>query len=56
MRTLRETVNDRFARLAVLLESTAGVLQVNRLGRGDGQRAFATMSEPAAMKFAKGET
>lgn len=56
MRTLRETVTARFARLCVLLESSAGVLQVNRLGRGEGQRAFATMSESAAMKFAKGET
>lgn len=56
MRVLRETLTARFARLAVLIESAAGVLQVNRLGRGEGQRAFATMSEAAAMKFAKGET
>jgi sulfite reductase (NADPH) flavoprotein alpha-component len=56
MRHLRETLTMRFARLAVLIESAAGVLQVNRLGRGEGQRHFATMSESAAMKFAKGET
>jgi hypothetical protein len=56
MRTFRETVTEGFARLAVLLESTAGVLQVNRLGRGEGQGAFATMSEAAAVKFARGET
>ncbi len=55
MRTLRETVAAGFARYAVLLESSAGVLQVNRLGRGEGQRVFATMSESAAMTFAKGE-
>jgi sulfite reductase (NADPH) flavoprotein alpha-component len=56
MRTLRETVTQRYARLAVLLASIPGVLQVNRLGRGEGERWFATMSETAAMKFAKGET
>lgn len=55
MRTLRETVTERFARLAILIESDAGVLQVNRLGRGDGQRGFATMSESAAMEFARGD-
>jgi sulfite reductase (NADPH) flavoprotein alpha-component len=56
MRTLRETLTDRFARLAVLVESRAGVLQVNRLGRDQNARHFATMSEVAAIKFAKGET
>jgi sulfite reductase alpha subunit-like flavoprotein len=56
MRTLRETIAAGFARHAVLLESSAGVLQVNRLGRGEGQRVFATMSESAAVTFAKGES
>lgn len=56
MRTLRETLTQRFARLAVLVESSAGVLQVNRLGRDQNARHFATMSEVAAIKFAKGET
>lgn len=56
MRALRETVTNRFARLAVLIESAAGVLQVTRLGRGEGQRVFATRSETDAMRFARGET
>lgn len=56
MRTLRETLTQRFARLAVLVESTAGVLQVNRLGRDQNATHFGTMSEVAAIKFAKGET
>jgi sulfite reductase (NADPH) flavoprotein alpha-component len=55
MRSLRARIGERFARVAVLLESAAGVLQVNRLGRDEGQRTFATMSENAALKFAIGQ-
>jgi hypothetical protein len=55
MARLRGVVTGKFARTAVLLESAAGVLQVNRLGREDGQpHQFATLSETAAMKFASG--
>ena len=45
---------DRFARVAVLIESAVGVLQVNRLSRAEGAKHFATQSEATAIKFAKG--
>lgn len=56
MRRLRAEVTQRFARLAVLLESAVGVLQVNRLDRDEGQKTFATRSEAAAIGFAAGRT
>jgi len=45
---------DRFARVAVLIESAIGVLQVNRLSRAEGAKHFATQSEASAIKFAMG--
>ncbi|WP_141734057.1 cytochrome b5 domain-containing protein [Oligoflexus tunisiensis] len=54
MLKLRLAVATNFARVAVLLESATGVLQVNRIGRNDGAETFATMNEFAAVKFAKG--
>lgn len=55
MRKLRETMHERFARLAVLLQSNVGVLQVSRIARGDGDTSFVTMSEGAAIRFARNE-
>lgn len=54
MLRLRLALSTNFARLAILLESATGILQVNRIGRNDGAEAFATMNEYAAVKFAKG--
>lgn len=54
MLRLRLVLSTGFARLAVLLESATGILQVNRIGRNDGAETFATMNEYAAVKFAKG--
>lgn len=54
MHALRDAVETRFARTALLLATHAGVLQVQRLGREDGARAFATMSEAAALAHATG--
>lgn len=45
---------QRFSRLAVLLDSEVGVLQVNRLGRDEQHRTFATQCESAAIQFAMG--
>jgi sulfite reductase (NADPH) flavoprotein alpha-component len=56
MGRLRLESSRRFARLAVLLESEEGVLQVNRLRRADERdKSFATKSETAAIKFAMGK-
>lgn len=54
MRRFRAEVSRRFARVAVLLDSDRGVLQVNRLSRAEGAAHFATRNEAAAMKFAMG--
>lgn len=54
MRRLRDTTTERFARLAVLLESTVGMLQVTRLHIDTEQRTIATMSETHALQFARG--
>lgn len=55
MRKLRKTLERRFARLSVLVESTVGMLQVSRLERSDGAEYLVTTSEIAASKFARGE-
>jgi hypothetical protein len=55
MRGLRDAVEVRFARTAVLLESAVGLLQVSRLTREDGAETFATQSEAAALRFARGQ-
>ncbi len=55
MRGLRDAVEVRFARTAVLLETAVGLLQVTRLTREDGATTFATQSEAAAIRFARGQ-
>lgn len=55
MSRLRNRVGDVFARVAVLLDTTVGVLQVDRLGRAEGGKTFATQSESAATRFARGQ-
>lgn len=54
MSDLRKAIYKAFPRVAVLLESVVGVLQVNRLARVEGVTTLATLSEAAAIKFAKG--
>jgi len=54
-RSLREGVNKAFARVALLLESAVGVLQVTRIGRDDAHSSFATRDEIDAIRFAMGE-
>ena len=54
MMNLRINIYTNFARVAVLLMSKTGVLQVNRIGRNEGVENFATVSESAAVRFAKG--
>lgn len=56
MSRLRNRVTEVFARVAVLLDSAVGVLQVDRLGRAEGGKTFATQSESAATRFARGQT
>jgi sulfite reductase alpha subunit-like flavoprotein len=56
MSRLRNRVTEVFARVAVLLDSAVGVLQVDRLGRAEGGKTFATQSESAANRFARGQT
>jgi sulfite reductase alpha subunit-like flavoprotein len=55
MQQLRQELQSRFRRLAVLIESAMGVLQVDRLTRIEGTQVFGTQSESAALKFARGE-
>jgi hypothetical protein len=55
MQQLRQELQSRFRRLAVLIESAMGVLQVDRLTRIEGTQVFGTQSESAAFKFARGE-
>jgi sulfite reductase (NADPH) flavoprotein alpha-component len=55
MLQLRQELQLRFRRLAVLIESAMGVLQVDRLTRIEGTKVFGTQSESAAFKFARGE-
>ena len=54
MRKLRGSVNH-FKRVALLVNSATGMLQVNRLSRDEGARTtWATQSEDAALRFAAG--
>ena len=55
MSRLRTRINEIFARTVVLLDSAVGVLQVDRLGRAEGGKTFATQSESAANRFARGQ-
>ncbi|AKF09356.1 cytochrome b5 domain-containing protein [Sandaracinus amylolyticus] len=54
MRRLRERIGESFARVALVLSSAAGVLQVNRIARDEGASTFATLDESAAVRFARG--
>lgn len=56
MGKLRGGIFERFERVAVLLSSAVGVLQVNRLARDEGVNTFATLSESAAIRFARPPT
>ncbi|WP_437876443.1 hypothetical protein [Sorangium sp. So ce513] len=55
MRGMRAQITSSFARTAVLVETQAGLLQVNRLTRQDGATSFATTIEAEALHFARGE-
>ena len=55
MRGLRDAVEARFARTAVLLGTAVGLLQVTRLAREDGATSLATQSETEALRFARGQ-
>jgi len=55
MRGLRDAVEQRFARTAVLLGTAVGLLQVTRLTREDGATSLATQSEAEALRFARGQ-
>ena len=55
MRGLRDAVELRFARTAVLLGTAVGLLQVTRLTREDGATSLATQSEAEALRFARGQ-
>jgi hypothetical protein len=54
MARLRRELTRRFKRLAVLLESRIGELQVSRIERDERRNAIATRSESTAFKFAEG--
>lgn len=54
MARLRLELTSHFRRTAVLLESSIGELQVNRIERDERRDAIATRSESAAFKFAQG--
>ena len=54
MHRLRLECSNLFSRVAVLLESSMGVLQVNRLARNENAETLATTSESSAIYFAKG--
>jgi hypothetical protein len=54
MATLRSALTQHFKRVAVLLESSLGELQVARLGRDERHGTFATRCESTAQKFLSG--
>jgi hypothetical protein len=54
-RSLRAALSAHFARVAVLLQTPVGVLQVNRINRDDGSALFVTMSEEEALRFARSQ-
>ena len=53
MRRLRAVITEQFVRVAVLVDSQVGVLQVDRLGRFDERETLATQSEAATRRFAR---
>jgi sulfite reductase alpha subunit-like flavoprotein/cytochrome b involved in lipid metabolism len=54
MRRMREQVCRTYARVAVIVVSAAGALQVSRLGRDDEAPTLVTHDEDAALRFAMG--
>ena len=54
MRRMREHVCRTYARVAVIVVSAAGALQVSRLGRDDEAPTLVTHDEDAALRFAMG--
>jgi sulfite reductase alpha subunit-like flavoprotein len=52
MGQLRREIFNRYARVAVLVSSEIGVLQVDRIGRNEGSKTYATQSEAEAIRFA----
>jgi sulfite reductase (NADPH) flavoprotein alpha-component len=54
MGQLRAEIFRHYVRVAVLVSSDIGVLQVNRIGRNEGASTFATQNESEAVRFAAG--
>jgi sulfite reductase (NADPH) flavoprotein alpha-component len=54
MAKLRQGLTDHFKRMAILLESNLGELQVTRIERDERRNALATRSESSALKFLLG--
>ncbi len=52
MAQLRAEIFRHYTRVAVLVSSALGVLQVNRINRNDGAQTFATQNEAEAVRFA----
>ena len=55
MRDMRQALYDGFGRVAVLIASAIGQLQVSRIGRSEHEQTFITQDESAAVRFAMGE-
>ena len=53
-KALRAAMSAHFARVAVLIQTPVGALQVNRVQRDEGVSLFVTMSEQEALSFASG--
>lgn len=51
---LRHRLAVHLSRLSVLVSSAAGLLQVSRIDRVDGQSSYVTQDEAEALKFAQG--
>lgn len=54
MAKLRQGLTNHFKRMAILLESNLGELQVTRIERDERRNALATRSESSALKFLLG--
>lgn len=54
MAKLRQGLTQHFKRMAILLESNLGELQVTRIERDERRNALATRSESSALKFLQG--
>jgi hypothetical protein len=54
MRPLRETTYLCYTRVAVLLRTQAGILQLNRIGYPPNTRVLTTLDESEAFPFARG--